>query len=60
MKNILGERVDKSTRAAKVPTAIGLRVSRGLDVVPQHLLWRLKLGAGWNIAFVSVCAVLKS
>lgn len=35
-------------------------VSRDLGTVPQHLIQRLKSRAGCNIAFVSVCAILKS
>lgn len=60
MKSALGKRVNKPTRAAKVSAAIGLCVSRDLDVVPQRLIRRFKSGAGWNIAFVCVCAILKS
>lgn len=59
MKSILGKS-KKSAGAAKVSAAIGLCVSRDLDMVPQHLIGRLESGAGWNIAFVSVCAILKS
>lgn len=60
MKPILGKRVNTFAAPVDLSTAIGLCVSRDLDIVPQRLIRRPKSGAGWNIAFVSACAILKA
>ena len=60
MKPILGKRVNTFAVPVDLSTAIGLCVSRDLDIVPQCLIRRPKSGAGWNIAFGSACAIRKS